>query len=167
LGLPNSSSKASVPGGVPYLRYTENGLFWQDQWRASRKLTVNVGVRWDLFTWPTERYDRQSNFVPGPGTLAIAGKNGESRSLLDVHHNEFSPRIGLAYRLDDKSVVRAGYGLYFFNEQGTGGSARLFINYPFVQSLSQTCTNITPCLQTSNGIAAALNPGGNKLVRNS
>jgi hypothetical protein len=164
LGLPSSSSKASLPGGVPYLSYTEEGLFWQDQWRASRKLTVNVGVRWDLFTWPTERYNRQSNFVPGPGTLAIAGQNGNSRSLLDVHHDEFSPRIGLAYRLGDKSVIRTGYGLYFFNEQGTGGSARLFINYPFVQSLSQTCTNVTPCLQTSNGIAAALNPANTPSV---
>jgi hypothetical protein len=158
LGLPNSSGKASVPGGVPFLSYTEGGLFWQDQWRASPKLTVNYGVRWDLFTWPTERYNRQSNFVPGPGTIAIAGQNGNSAGLLDVHHNEFSPRIGLAYRLNDKTVIRTSYGLYFFNEQGTGGSARLFINFPFVQSLSDNCTNITPCLQTSNGIAAALNP---------
>lgn len=158
LGLPNSSGKASVPGGVPFLSYTEGGLFWQDQWRFSPKLTVNYGVRWDLFTWPTERYNRQSNFVPGPGTIAIAGQNGNSGSLLDTHHDEFSPRIGLAYRLGDKSVIRGGYGLYFFNEQGTGGSARLFINYPFVQSLSDTCTNITPCLKTADGIASALNP---------
>jgi hypothetical protein len=158
LGLPNSSSKASVPGGVPFLSYTEGGLFWQDQWRVSAKLTVNYGVRWDLFTWPTERYNRQSNFVPGPGTIAIAGQNGVSRAMLNVHHDEFSPRIGLAYRLGGKTVIRAAYGLYFFNEQGTGGSARLFINYPFVQSLSDTCTNITPCLQTASGIAAALNP---------
>jgi len=158
LGLPNASSKASAPGGVPYLSYTEDGLFWQDQWRASRKLTVNYGVRWDLFTWPTERYNRQSNFVPGPGTIAIAGQNGNSRSLLDVHHNEFSPRIGFAYRLGDKTVIRSGYGLYFFNEQGTGGSARLFINYPFALSLADNCTNITPCLKTADGIAAAQNP---------
>jgi len=158
LGLPNSSSKSSAPGGVPYLSYTEWGAFWQDQWRAAQRLTVTLGVRWDLFTWPTERYGRQSDFVPGPGTIAIAGKNGASRSLLDVHHGEFSPRVGLAYRIGDKTVVRAGYGLYFFNEQGTGGSARLFISYPFAQSLADVCSNTVPCLKTATGIADALSP---------
>jgi hypothetical protein len=158
LGLPNASSKSTMPGGVPYLSYTEGGLFWQDQWRASARLTMTYGVRWDLFTWPTERYNRQSDFVPGSGTIAIAGQNGVSASMLDVHHDEFSPRIGLAYRLGEKTVVRTGYGLYFFNEQGTGGSARLFINYPFAQSLADTCSNTVPCLRTANGIANALNP---------
>ena len=64
LGLPGSSSKASLPKGVPYLSYTEFGSFAQDQWRATNRLTVTLGIRHDLFTNPTERYNRQSNFVP-------------------------------------------------------------------------------------------------------
>ncbi len=158
LGLPASSSKVTVPYGLPYLSYTEGGLFWQDQWRATQRLTVNMGVRWDLFTWPTERDNRQSNFIPGPGTLALAGLNGASRSLMDVHHDEFSPRLGLAYRLGDKTVIRTGYGLYFFNEQGTGGSARLFINFPFAQAYAASCSATVPCLSTATGIPNTLSP---------
>src|SRR6202011_6163659 len=97
LGLPASSSKSSLPNGVPYLSYTEWGTFWQDQWRASTRLTVNLGVRWDLIPPPSERYNRRSDFVPGPGTIQIAGQNGVSSGILNTRKNEFSPRIGLAY----------------------------------------------------------------------
>lgn len=158
LGFPASSSKVSVPYGVPYLSYTEGGLFWQDQWRATTKLTVTIGTRWDLFTWPVERYNRQSDFNPSTGGILLAGQNGASRSLMGTHHDEFSPRIGIAYRLDDKTVLRTGYGLYFFNEQGTGGSARLFINYPDTQSYAVSCTSTVPCLNTETGIPNTLSP---------
>ena len=76
--------------------------------------------------------------------------------MLDVQTHNFAPRIGLAYRLGDKTVIRSGYGLYFFNEQGTGGSARLFINYPFAQSYSVSCSATTPCLTTAQGIPNTL-----------
>ncbi len=158
LGLPASSSKVSVPQGVPYLAYTEGGMFWEDQWRATQRLTVTVGTRWDLFTWPTERYNRQSDFDPATGGILLAGQNGVSRSLMNVHHDEFSPRIGLAYRIGEKTVVRTGYGLYYFNEQGTGGSARLFINYPDTQSYAVSCTSTVPCLNTETGIPNTLSP---------
>jgi outer membrane receptor protein involved in Fe transport len=131
LGLPGSSSKAALPDGVPFLTYTEYGFFAQDQWRASQRLTVNYGIRYDLMTPPVERYNRQSDFIPGSGAIASAGQNGVSDSILQTNKNNFSPRIGLAYKVGEKTVLRAGYGLYFFNEQGTGGSSRLFINYPF------------------------------------
>ncbi len=156
LGLPGSSTKASLPNGVPYMSYTEYGSFAQDQWRATNRLTVTLGVRWDLFTPPAERYNRQSDFVPGPGTLAIAGQNGVSAGMLDTQTHNFSPRLGLAYRLGDKTVVRSAYGLYYFNEQGTGGSARLFINYPFAQSYAVSCSATTPCLTTAQGIPNTL-----------
>ena len=88
----------------------------------------------------------------------MAGQNGASRSLMNVHHDEFSPRIGIAYRLGEKTVIRTGYGLYFFNEQGTGGSARLFINYPDTQAYAVNCSSTVPCLNTETGIPNALSP---------
>ena len=158
LGLPNSSSKAALPNGVPYLSYTEYGFFGQDQWRATDRLTVNYGLRYDLFTPPVERYNRQSDFIPGSGGIALAGQNGVSRSILNTNTNNLSPRIGLAYRLGERIVLRAGYGLYFFNEQGTGGSARLFINYPLSQQYSVSCSATVPCLTTASGIPNTLSP---------
>ncbi|MCU1259759.1 MAG: TonB-dependent hemoglobin/transferrin/lactoferrin receptor family protein [Bryobacterales bacterium] len=156
LGLPGGSTKSSLPNGIPYLTYTEYGGYAQDQWRATTRLTINLGLRYDLFTPPVERYNRQSDFLPGSGTVAVAGQSGVSAGILNVRKNDFAPRVGLAYRLGEKTVVRSAYGLYFFNEQGTGGSARLFINYPFAQSYSVSCSATVPCLTTANGIPNTL-----------
>src|SRR5581483_8664049 len=93
--------------------------FVQDQWRVNSRLTVNLGLRYDLFTPVKERHDRQSDFFLGSGsTLAIAGQNGISDTILNIQNHNFSPRLGLAYRLGDKTVVRAAYGLFYFDEQG-------------------------------------------------
>jgi hypothetical protein len=158
LGVPNSSSKTALPNGVPYASYTEYGGFAQDQWRVNSRLTVNLGIRYDLFTPPVERHDRQANFNPSTGGFDLAGQDGISRAIVDTRTRNFSPRVGLAYRLGDKTVVRSSYGLFYFNEQGTGGSARLFINYPFSQAYSANCSSTTPCLTTATGIPNTLSP---------
>jgi hypothetical protein len=152
LGLPVSSSKSAAPYGVPYETYTEYGAFVQDTWRATPKLTVDMGLRYDLFTPLTERYNRQSDFLLGSGTFALAGQNGYSASILNTQTHDFSPRLGLAYRIGDKTVVRAAYGLFYFNEVGTGGSTRLFINNPFAAQFAVSCSSTAPCLSTSTGI---------------
>ncbi|MFL6450371.1 MAG: TonB-dependent receptor domain-containing protein [Bryobacteraceae bacterium] len=156
LGLPLSSSKSAAPSGVPYEHYTEYGAFAQDTWRATSKLTVNLGLRYDLFTPLTESYNRQSDFLLGSGTLVLAGQNGYSRSIVGTQKHNVSPRVGLAYRVDDRTVVRAAYGLFYFNEVGTGGSARLFINYPFAAQYAVNCSATAPCLNTSTGIPNTL-----------
>ena len=156
LGLPNSSSKSAIPQGVPYESYTEYGGFIQDQWRATPRLTVNLGLRYDLFTPVSERHDRQSDFFLGQGILAIAGQNGISSTILGIQKHDFSPRIGLAYRIGDRTVLRSAYGLFYFNEQGTGGSSRLFINYPFAAQYTVNCSATAPCLSTSTGIPNTL-----------
>jgi hypothetical protein len=156
LGLPASSTKSAVPNGVPYESYTEYGGFVQDVWRATPNLTVNLGMRYDLFTPVKERYNRQSDFFLGTGTLVIAGQNGVSPTILGIQKHDFSPRIGLAYRIGNKTVVRSAYGLFYFNEQGTGGSSRLFINYPFAAQYTVNCSATAPCLSTSSGIPNTL-----------
>jgi outer membrane receptor protein involved in Fe transport len=156
LGLPASSAKSAFPQGTPYERYGEYGAFVQDQWRATTRLTVTLGLRWDLFTPPSERYNRQSDFFLGSGTLVLSGQGGASSSILGLQKHDFSPRVGLAYRLGDKTVIRSAYGLFYFNEQGTGGSSRLFINYPFAAQYTVSCSATTPCLSTSTGIPNTL-----------
>src|ERR1017187_2024343 len=154
LGLPVSSSKSLLGSGVPYNVYTEYGAFVQDQWRVSSKVTVNIGLRWDLFTPVSERYNRLSDFFLNSGTFAIAGQNGVSASILGMQKHNFSPRLGIAYHMTEKTVIRAAYGLFYFDEEGTGGSSRLFINYPFAPTFAVTCSSTTPCLSTSTGIPA-------------
>jgi hypothetical protein len=152
LGLPVSSAKSTFPQGVPYLRYSEYGGFVQDQWRATSRLTLNLGLRYDLFTPVSEQHNRLSDFFLHSGTIALAGQNGISSSILQIQKHDFSPRIGVAYRLGDKTVIRSAYGLFYFNEQGAGGSSRLFINYPFAAQFTVSCSSTAPCLSTSSGI---------------
>jgi hypothetical protein len=152
LGLPASSAKSSFPQGVPYLRYSEYGAFVQDQWRLTNRLTLNVGLRYDLFTPVSEEHDRLSDFLLGSGTLALAGQDGYSSSILSIQKHDFSPRIGLAWRIGEKTVIRTAYGLFYFNEEGSGGSSRLFINYPFAAQFTVSCSATAPCLSTSTGI---------------
>jgi hypothetical protein len=152
LGLPVSWGKGVYVQGTADVHYTEAGVFVQDQWRLRPNLTFNWGVRYDIFTPPVEKYNRQSDFDPVTGLIDVAGQNGWSRGMLDEHHDNISPRVGFAYTVTPKTVVRAAYGLFFFNEQGTGGSARLFIANPFASSFSFTCSATVPCLSTTNGI---------------
>ena len=60
-----------------------------------------------------------------------------------------------AYRIGKRTVIRSAYGLFYFNEQGIGGSTRLFINYPFAVQYTVTCSSTMPCLKTSAGIPPA------------
>lgn len=161
LGLPSSSSKTSLLGGVPYESYSEFGAFVQDTWRISPHVTLTPGLRYDLFTDPIERHNRQSDFIPDSagfiglghtGSIALAGQNGYSRGILNTQNRNFSPRVGVAWRVGDKNVVRGSYGLFYFDEQGTGSSARLFINYPLTVTNAVNCTTTSPCLSTSAGI---------------
>lgn len=152
LGLPNSSTKSVFTQGTPQEFYTEFGAFGQDQWRVSPNLTLNLGLRYDVFTSPTEKYERQSDFNPATGQIDLAGKNGVSRGILDTRKNDFSPRVGFAYTLTPNTVIRGAYGLFFFNEQGTGSSARLFIAFPFAAEFSVTCSATAPCLRLQDGI---------------
>jgi hypothetical protein len=105
------------PGG-PYLQSNkELAFFVQDDWKARPDLTLNLGLRYDLFTAPTERYDRQSNFDPATKTIVMAGKDAPGgRSLAKADKNNFGPRIGFAYsgfRSDKSLVLRGGYGILY------------------------------------------------------
>jgi outer membrane receptor protein involved in Fe transport len=92
-------------------------FFVQDDWKVNPDLTLNLGLRYDIFTAPTERFDLQSNFVPGSNTVQMAGDNAPGgRDLANTDKNNFGPRIGFAYsgfKGDKSLVLRGGYGLLY------------------------------------------------------
>ena len=99
-----------------------SSIFLQDDWRFSRRLTINLGLRWDYQQWPVERYNGLSNFnpngtIPGTslkGTASYAGVD-YGRSPFSPKYSNFGPRVGLAYDLfgGAKTVLRAGYSIFY------------------------------------------------------
>ncbi len=106
-------------------RSWENGFFAQDDFHVNRKLTLNLGLRYDLFTWPREANNNMSNFNPATGELVEAGTSaahaaGYNDSLIDTPKHNFGPRAGFAYDLfgNGRTVIRGGYGLFYYLDRG-------------------------------------------------
>lgn len=110
--------------GVPGLRAWENAWFFQDDWKVNSRLTLNLGVRYEIFHPETEKYDRMTSFDLPKLMFAYANEGGYSRTLRNTDLNNFGPRVGLAYDLfgDQKTVIRAGYGLSYFPEPYSASS---------------------------------------------
>lgn len=95
-------------------------IYSQNDWKATSKLTINLGLRWELQPGPTERYDRMSAYDRNArtpfgtlGAIAFVGVGGYSRNLWDSQYNNWGPRLGAAYQLDDRNVIRGGFGVTY------------------------------------------------------
>lgn len=118
------------PFGTVGTRNYENALFAQDDWRVNSKLTLNLGLRYDYYTNPTEMYGRQANFNVTNGSLIVARDNKDD--LVETDKNNFGPRLGFAYDFNGngRSVMRGGYGLFYFLDRG-GIDNQLAQNPPY------------------------------------
>jgi hypothetical protein len=132
LGLPSYMGYGLGFAGTVGQRNSAIGAFVQDDWRISPKLTLNFGVRWQLFTPIYEVHDRMTNFGMYSGQIMLAGQNGNSRALYNQYNGiaNFLPRLGLAWSADEKTVVRAAFSRSSFQE-GTGEFNRLATNAPW------------------------------------
>ena len=110
----------------------EDGVFAQDDWRANKRLTLNLGIRYDLITWPYEAHNQQSSFNVNNGQVLEAGVNGVSRTIINQDYLNFAPRVGFAYDLsgNGKLAIHGGYGIFYFPDYG-GINNQLGQNGPF------------------------------------
>ena len=122
LGLPISVGQNTVLQS--YTSKKVPAAFFEDDWKVTRKLTLNLGVRWEPYLPLTEQHNRLMAFHPGqqstvyptaPLGLVFPGDKGVSDTLIPNEWNKFSPRVGFAWDPfgDGKSSVRAGYGLFY------------------------------------------------------
>jgi hypothetical protein len=95
-------------------------VYSQNDWRATSKLTLNLGLRWELQPGPTERYNRMSsvdltvkNAFGSMGAVVFPGTDGYSRNLWDTVYNNWGPRLGVAYQIANNTVIRGGYGITY------------------------------------------------------
>ncbi|MBV8842587.1 MAG: TonB-dependent receptor, partial [Bryobacterales bacterium] len=132
LGLPSYMGYGVGFNGTVGQRNNAIGVFAQDDWRISKHLTFNYGLRWQLFTPIYEVHDRMTNFGMYSGQIMLAGVNGNSRALYNQYNGiaNFLPRAGLAWSIDEKTVVRAAFSRSSFQE-GTGEYNRLATNAPW------------------------------------
>jgi hypothetical protein len=123
--------------------------FVQDDWKLTRRLTLNLGLRYDFGTPALDGKNQMANFDPtangGAGGLVFASDGSlEQRALVQLNKRNFAHRVGLAYSLNPKTVVRAGYGIYYLLFERFGSEDQLALNAPFlinnVQTVSPTAT---------------------------
>ncbi len=141
--LADTCTLVSMLEGVAYTAQRSNQLFpvsyrtwepsayFQDNWRATQNLTLNLGVRYDVFTAFTERHDRLSNPDLTTGTMLVAGQNGvNAQDDVPTTFTNIAPRFGFDLSLPHQAVFRGGFGIsYFPDNYGTSGDRQ---NQPFV-----------------------------------
>ena len=150
------------------------GFYLQDDWKINRRLTLNIGLRWEYESPRTERYDRTTRGfafgapsplqVPGlnlNGGLLYAGVGGADRGIYAPDRNNFAPRIGFAFSLDPKTVLRGGYALSYIPVVGSVTSDGYSNETPWVPSLDGGLTIVN---RLSNPFPSGLIPAiGNSL----
>src|SRR6266550_2533983 len=138
LGLAQMVVTSSI--GVSDLRAQNDFWYFQDDWKITQRLTLNLGIRYELY-WPiTDTNNKLGNFVSDPydpsfGHMIFAGIGGQSRSLMRVDRDNFAPRIGFAYRIPHTGdlTLRGGYGMFYGNpDEQTGVGSMMTNNPPFV-----------------------------------
>ena len=183
---PPGAAAGTTPGSINSAELTAffniDNVRWyrsayiQDAWKVTRRLSANIGIRWENFQPVEERHDHQSlwypnNIAPGAGSstfvLASSQKNTYlapgflnllakdninlvytgTRSLVKPQYTQFAPRVGFNFSATNNVVVRAGFGLFFGGLESIGGAPNLGYNYPFQYSVN---FNSPACVVLSN-----------------
>lgn len=161
------------------------GAYFQDDWKATQRLTLNLGLRWDHYTPYQEIHGRQANFIENGGGAGSSGtyyipKKGcastptsssfqallasyniamvcsPNNALGDAQNLNFAPRLGFAYRMTSRIAVRGGYGITYGALANIGFGPTLGGNYPFLYSVSFNAADSQSPLTVSGGQTAVL-----------
>jgi len=148
LGNFNSAARGFLQ--EPYtLSVIEHGMFVQDDFKVNNRLTLNAGLRYEIFKSPTEEQDRLANFDYETFRLVYAGEGGTTRSAnKKTHYGNLAPRVGLTYDLtgDARTILRTGFGITYFPDPHSASNL-LGINVPF--AISQNVNHETNPLDMS------------------
>ena len=117
-------------------RRWEHGLYINDDYRITNKLTLNLGLRYELVTPWTEVHNRLANFIPALGDVYPVGSpQFPQYTMYDANYRDFEPRIGFAYQLTNKTVIRSGWGIFYdFTSESVNSLGNN--NAPFAGNLS-------------------------------
>ena len=191
--LPTANSNIAGANQVALSTFTEHalthkyfGAYAQDDWRLNRKLTLNLGVRYDFYDFMHERHGNIANFVPGPnrqgGTYLVTStvnselpqdfisalqaenitvQQTDQDSLVNVPRLNVAPRVGFAYEMNDRFVIRGGFGIFYGGIEDIGGSPLVTENFPIEYDLTQTAINGATPLAANNSLGLLENTFSN------
>lgn len=165
LGMPHATQLSkSLLGDI---RYHYAAGYLQDDWRVNTRLTLNLGVRYELFTHPYERNGQQGNLlvdqlkmiyvdnkIPSsvPAEFATTVPEGVSaKTLMRLDKNNLAPRLGFAYKVTDRTVLRGGAGVFYGDHPTIGASGRLPANPPYQVNVNFQSDRITPLMTLNSG----------------
>jgi hypothetical protein len=143
-------------------RIPETNLFVQDDWKVNRHLTLNIGLRYEITPPAVDVHNAIANYEmntdPYVGTpqLVLAGANGSgiaSRALQNVDYHQFAPRLGFAYSVGDKTVIRGGYGIFYSNVITVGGMSSMEKNPPDSVVVNENPSKTVPSVFLQDGFA--------------
>lgn len=136
---------------VNYHQYMDY-FYVQDDWKVTQALTVNAGLRYELVTPQFVTGNHLANFDPSNDTLIQASSGSlYNRALVNTPKLDFAPRIGLAYQIDPKTVVRSAYGISFDQFNREGGENLLAYNGPYI--VNSSITQVAPYAWSTTGTA--------------
>ena len=136
----------------PGQRGIEFGVYAADDWRASKRLTLNLGLRWDYYSPYSEVANRWANFNLQTAKIDIAGQNGVDKYAgVQPYYKNFGPRIGFAYQALTHTVVRGGFGIFYNPSGSESGTMRLFRQLPFGSTVSISPGDINVGQRVSDG----------------
>ena len=183
VGGSNSVGASNFPPSFHLVR-PYFGAYVQDNWLASHQLTLNIGLRYEFIGAPEESNGRFANFVPAQtgliasstffipqsqvgnvpsAFLALLAKDGiaftpvNGNGLVIAQKTNFAPRVGLAYQVSPRLVVRAGFGLFFQGNENHGLSVSNYVNFPFQITSSYSAANAVTPVTADNSVGTLSN----------
>jgi hypothetical protein len=159
LGYPQSAQLTNLH--VTDARLWMAAFFFQDEWKATRKVTVNYGLRYDYATWPYEGSNQFTNLDPTTGQIFTPANSPFGKSLVQSDKNNFAPRLGIAYQVTSGWVLRTGYGRFYQLFERVGSEDQLSLNLPWlVNNVPSTSSKTVPVnnMRVATGFNLSLDP---------
>jgi outer membrane receptor protein involved in Fe transport len=156
LGLPSSYSRV-ITLQIVQEKQWRDGVYFQDQWAVNRRLTFTMGLRWDYYSpefsnTPAAGTANIANLDTATGDIVLGGYHGDKYAGVIPTYTEFDPRVGLAYRLSNNTVLRGGYGRSHAIDGAGANLGRMFRNWPLQQSQTVTAaTSFVPAFTFAEG----------------